>query len=369
MATERRLRIAVLGAARNVPFSVIEPVRHNEDLAAKLEVVGLASLDTAEAERFAKEWGIPKAYGSYEELLADPAIDAVYNVLPTSIRSQWSVRALRAGKHVLSETPLSSNAREAVVVQRAAEDYGRVLLEGTHPTCHPVTKRVREMLLDGKIGSLERIDLDLPVGHALQGKTVCSKTGALMGLGCHGVAIVRALAGAEPRVVKASAKLSKETPDVDSAISCDLTLPNGVAAHLDCSVEGSGSKVPTTFTVSGSNGTIRVKEWFTGQGKSSNEIALETFEGCGESVVERLDNSVTRDTFYFQLMTFVDEVMEQERCQAGGMPWEYTKSKGPSDAVRNMALIDSIYRAANMLPRPTTATPPEPYDRIGLSKL
>mmetsp|Transcript_101345 Transcript_101345/g.315909 ORF Transcript_101345/g.315909 Transcript_101345/m.315909 type:complete len:370 (-) Transcript_101345:31-1140(-) len=369
MAEPRRLRLGILGAARNVPFSVIEPVRSNEDLAARLEIVGLASLDKAEAEAFAKEWGIPKAYASFAELLADPSVEAVYNVLPTAVRCQWSVRALCAGKHVLSETPLSSNAREAVVVQRAAEDYGRVLLEGTHPTCHPVTKRVREMLLDGKIGSLERIDLALPVGHSLQGKTVCTKTGALMGLGCHGVAIVRALAGAEPRVVSASARLSKDSPEVDSAVSCALELPNGVSARVDCSVETAGSKQPTTFTISGSNGTIHVKEWFTGQGKSSNEIALETFEGCGESLVERVENSATRDTFYFQLMTFVDEVLEQERTRAAGMPWEYTKSKGPSDAVRNMALIDAIYRAASLSPRPTTAAPPEPYDRIGVSKL
>eukprot|EP00416_Gambierdiscus_australes_P039333 CAMPEP_0171111750 /NCGR_PEP_ID=MMETSP0766_2-20121228/76454_1 /TAXON_ID=439317 /ORGANISM="Gambierdiscus australes, Strain CAWD 149" /LENGTH=347 /DNA_ID=CAMNT_0011573783 /DNA_START=57 /DNA_END=1100 /DNA_ORIENTATION=+ len=347
----------------------MEPVRANPDLAVRIEVVGVASLDKDEASTFAEKWGIPKVYSCYEELLADPAVDAVYNALPTAVRCQWSVRALRAGKHVLSETPLSSNAREAVVAQRAAEDHGRVLLEGTHPTCHPVTKRVREMLLQGKIGSLERIDLALPVGHSLQGKTVCSKTGALMGLGCHGVAIVRALAGDEPRVVKASATLSKESPEVDSAMSCDLVLPNGVSAHVNCSVESSGSKSPTTFTISGSNGTIHVKEWFTGKGKSSNEIALETFEGCGDTLVERVDNPVTRDTFYFQWMTFADEVLEQERCNAGGMPWEYTKSKGPSDAVRNMALIDAIYRAASMLPRPTTAVPPEPYDRIGLSKL
>jgi len=365
----KKLKLGVLGAARNVPFSVIEPVRNNPDLADLLEVVGLASLERAEAEKFAKEWAIPKAYGSFEELLADPEIDAVYNVVPSAVRCQWSVRALLAGKHVLSETPLSSNAREAVVAQRAAEDAGRVLLEGTHPTCHPVTKRVREMLLEGKVGSLERIDLELPVGHSLQGKTVCSKTGALMGLGCHGVAIVRALTGEEPRVVTATAKLSEEAPTVDSAMSCDLALPSGVQAHVECSVETSGSGAPTTFTIQGSNGTIHVKEWFTGQGKSSNEIALETFEGCGESAVERVDNPVQRDTFYFQLMTFVDEVKEQERCNATGMPWDYTKSKGPSDAVRNMALIDAIYRAASMSPRPTTAIPPEPYDRIGLSKL
>lgn len=364
----KKLRLGILGAARNVPFSVIQPIRSNPDLAARIELVGVASLEPAQAESCAKEWGM-KAYGSYEELFADPTVDAVYNVLPTPVRCQWTVRAFLAGKHVLSETPISSNAREAVVAQRAAEDAGLVFLEGTHPTCHPVTKRVREMLLEGKIGSLESIDLTLPVGHSLQGKTVCSKTGALMGLGCHGVAIVRALAGDEPRVISAKATFSQENPNIDQSMSVDLKVPNGVQAHMECSVELSGVNMPTTFTINGSNGTIRVQEWFSGQGKSSNEIAVEVFEGCGENTVERVDNTISRDTFYFQLMTFIDEVTEQQRCSGSGLPWEYTKSKGPSDAVRNMALIDAIYRAASMNPWPSTSLPPEPYNRIGLSKL
>merc|ERR1719384_2668490 len=103
----------------------------------------------------AKQWNLPKAYASLDEMLADPSIEAVYNVLPVGVRCQWTVRALLAGKHVLSETPICVNAMEAMAAQRAAEDMGKVLLEGTHPTAHPVTKRVREMILQGKIGTLE----------------------------------------------------------------------------------------------------------------------------------------------------------------------------------------------------------------------
>merc|ERR1719229_1943343 len=174
---DRRLRLGILGAARNVPFSVLKPIQANTDLAARIDIVGIASLEHAEAEKAAKDWGIQKAYTSFDELLADPKVDAVYNVLPSPVRCQWTVKAPLAGKHVLSETPICSNAREAVVAQRAAEDAGRVLLEGTHPTCHPVTKRVRQMIMEGKVGVLEHIDLDLPVGHSLHGKMVCSKTG------------------------------------------------------------------------------------------------------------------------------------------------------------------------------------------------
>eukprot|EP00930_Biecheleria_cincta_P009066 TRINITY_DN110704_c0_g1_i1.p1 TRINITY_DN110704_c0_g1~~TRINITY_DN110704_c0_g1_i1.p1 ORF type:complete len:371 (-),score=67.27 TRINITY_DN110704_c0_g1_i1:29-1141(-) len=370
MADRKQLGLGILGAARNVPFSVLQPLRSNPDLAARLRIVGLASLEKAEAEAACKDWGIGKAYASFEELLQDPAVHAVYNVLPLSVRCEWTVKAILAGKHVLSETPSVSRAHEAVVTQRCAEDHGRVLLEGTHPTCHPVTKRVRQMIMEGKIGTLEHIDLDMPVGHSLQGKMVCSKTGALMGVGVHGVAIIRALAGEEPTVVSATAQTSAENPGVDTAMSCNLRFPSGAIAHVGCSIIPTLAKAPTKFTISGSDGIIRVQEWFTGQGKSSNEIALEQFAESGEQWVERVDNPVERDTFYFQLMGFVEEVYEQERGQAAniGMPWAYT-NKGPVDTVRNMAVIDSIYRKAGMKARESASLPPEPYDHIGRSKL
>lgn len=369
MSSERRLRLGILGAARNVPFSVLEPVRANADLSSRLHIVGIASLDQSDAESHAGRWDIPRAYRSFDEMLEDPDVDAVYNVLPTAVRCHWNVRALLAGKHVLSETPICSNAREALVAQRAAEDVGRVLLEGTHPTCHPVTKRVRQMIMEGKIGTLEHIDLNLPVNHGLQGRMVCSRTGALMSLGCHGIAIVRALTGEQPRVISAVAKPSRENPTVDATVSCNLRTPSGCVAHIGCSILEASSGEPTMFTISGAEGRIRVKEWFTGKGKSANEIELEQFAECGERFVERVRNAPTRDTFYFQWVGFVDEVREQERRSEVGFPWSYTRTRGPGDAVLNMSVIDAIYWSAEMAPWPTTAAPPEPYDRIGRSKL
>eukprot|EP00927_Polykrikos_kofoidii_P002356 TRINITY_DN10924_c0_g1_i4.p1 TRINITY_DN10924_c0_g1~~TRINITY_DN10924_c0_g1_i4.p1 ORF type:complete len:369 (-),score=69.84 TRINITY_DN10924_c0_g1_i4:195-1301(-) len=368
MAEAARLRLAILGAARNVPFSVLKPVRTNSDLAAKVEVVGLASHDIAEAEVAAKEWGVTKVFASYDELLQDASIDAVYNVLPIGIRCQWTVRALLAGKHVLSETPMCSNARETLVAQRAAEDSGRVLLEGTHPTCHPVTRRVREMIVQGSIGNIEHIELNLPVAHGLLGKTVCSKTGAVMAVGVHGVSIVRLLAGEEPKVVQATARMLPENSKVDGDTTVLMKLANGASARITCSVSPSTGSAHSMYTITGSAGVINVEEWFS-SGKSSNKIAVETFEASGLRTVETVANPTSRDTFYFQLMAFADEVFEQRRLKASGLPWEYSKSKGPSDAVRNMAVIDAIYRAAGMPPRGSAAAPPQPYDRIGMSSL
>lgn len=366
---DRRLRLGILGAARNVPFSILKPREANKDLAARFDVVGIASLEKSEAESAAKDWGIPTAYASFDEMLADPQVDAVYNVTPAAVRCQWTIKAILAGKHVLSETPMCVNAREAMVAQRAAEDQGRVLIEGTHPTCHPVTKRVCEMIKEGKVGSVEHVDLDLPVGHSLQGKMVCSKKGALMGVGIHGVAIVRELVGEEPAVISASAQRSKENRDIDEKVSFNLKFPCRAGAHITCSISPDSASLPSVFMISGNAGTIRVKEWFTGSSKGSHEIELEQFDGAGHQYVERVDIQPSRDTFYYQMMTFIDEVVEQEKRQVVGLPWSYTKSKGPSDAVRNMALIDAIYKSAGMRPWPTTEIPPEPYNRIGMSKL
>jgi len=169
--------------------------------------------------------------------------------------------------------------------------------------------------------------------------------------------------------VSATAQPSKESPDVDTTMSCNLRFSSGAAAHIGCSVALDSKESPSVFTITGAAGRIRVKEWFTGKGKSANEIALEQFDESGERSVERIDNPEVRDTFYFMLSTFVAEVRGQERRQEVGLPWSYGHSKGPGDAVMSIALIDAIYRAAGMKPRASASPLPEPYDRIGQSKL
>jgi len=371
----KSLQLGILGAARNVPFSVLDPIKQNSDLS--VTVVGVASLEKAEAEKAAKEWGIPKAFASYEELLADPSIDAVYNATPFSVRASWSVKALQAGKHVLSETPIGCNALEAVALQRAAEDAGKVMLQGTHPTCHPVTKRARELILDNKIGGLEMIEMKLPIAHGLSGALVCGKTGATTNLGVHAAAIVRTLSGEEARVISAVASKSKDDPKIDIEMRCELIMPSGAQAKLHLSVADSTKKMPSVFTITGCNGIIRCKEFFSGSGASSNEIELEQFEGVGEQWTEHVDNDIQRNTFYYQLKTFTDEITEQTnrqkvaRTQDGlpGYPWHYTKCPGPVDAVRNLALVDCIYRAAGMQPKLSTTALPAPYSLGPVSKL
>ena len=114
-----------------------------------VEVAAVASRDHARAEAYAAEHGIARAHGSYEALLADPDVDAVYVSLPNSLHVEWSIRALEAGKHVLCEKPIASNAAEAERMAQAADDAGRVLVEAFHWRYHPLAARVKELIASG----------------------------------------------------------------------------------------------------------------------------------------------------------------------------------------------------------------------------
>mmetsp|Transcript_56545 Transcript_56545/g.89801 ORF Transcript_56545/g.89801 Transcript_56545/m.89801 type:complete len:392 (+) Transcript_56545:67-1242(+) len=391
MSGARPLRIGILGAARGAPMIVIKPIKRNPDLAAKIELVAVAARDAARASAFAKEWGIPRSYGSYAELLADPEIDAVYISLPNMLHCEWTVKTLQAGKHVLCGKPLSSNAREAVVMQRAAEDAGKVCLEAFHAIRHPIFKQVRELVTEGKVGSVRHVSVKYMVNLASYDQRVRSQMhtptpvaqdyrmrsecagGVTMDLGCYCVAIIRAVTGEEPRVVKATAQRWRDDQDIDAAMVCFMELPSGATAEFECSFVAKEYSQPIQLKIAGTGGDLRAEGLFSSH--KANRIVLEQWDDSGIVSSESVDDpnpASTHDSFYYQLLAFVDEVREQEKrsdeCQ--GLPWAY-KSIGnaPSDSVRNMAVIDDIYRAAGMKPRSTLFAPPAPYNSIGSSKL
>ena len=137
----------------NINRKLLEGVRGTDEAT----VVAVASRDRSRAEQFAREHGIERALGSYEELLEDPDVEAVYNPLPNSLHVPWSVRALEAGKHVLCEKPLTRRPAEAEEAFAAAERSGRLLMEAFMWRHHPQTRRLRELLDEGVIGRLRLI--------------------------------------------------------------------------------------------------------------------------------------------------------------------------------------------------------------------
>ena len=123
----------------------------------KVDLVAVASRDQARAAEYAKTWKIPRAYGSYEALLADPEVEAVYISLPNSLHCQWAVKALEAGKHVLCEKPLSRHASDVEAAFDTAERTGRLLSEAFMYRHNPQTKRAKQLVDDGAIGELRLI--------------------------------------------------------------------------------------------------------------------------------------------------------------------------------------------------------------------
>jgi len=198
-------------------------------------VVAVASRDRSRAEQFAREHGIERALGSYEELLADPEVEAVYIPLPNSLHVPWSVRALEAGKHVLCEKPLTRRPAEAEEAFAAAERSGRLLMEAFMWRHHPQTRRLRELLDEGVIGRLRlvRASFSFPLREAenirLDGEL---DGGGLMDVGCYCVSGVRFVAGAEAERVSAEQVIGGK--GVDIALSATLRFPDDVLAQFDC---------------------------------------------------------------------------------------------------------------------------------------
>jgi predicted dehydrogenase len=199
----------------------------------EVEVVAVASRSPETAERYAREYRIARAHGSYEALLADPEVDVVYISLPNSLHLEWTVRALEAGKHVLCEKPLGRRAAEVEAAFDVAERLGRLLMEAFMYRHHPQTHRLTELVASGAVGRLRLIRsafsfLTRDTGNVRM--TTALDGGALMDVGCYCVNATR-LIGGEPERVSAEQTLGGDGVDVTFAAT--MRLPGDVLAVFD----------------------------------------------------------------------------------------------------------------------------------------
>jgi D-xylose 1-dehydrogenase (NADP+, D-xylono-1,5-lactone-forming) len=229
--------------SKPVRFGFLSTARINRRLLAaaakseRAEVVGVASRDASRAEAYAVEHGIARSYGSYEALLGDPDIDAVYISLPNSLHVEWSVRALTAGKHVLCEKPLTRSPEEAEEAFDAAERAGRVLMEAFMWRHSPQTAKLVQLVEGGVIGELRlvRATFSFPVeGRRNIRLDPELEGGALMDVGTYGVSAARLLGG-EPN--RAYGEQVIGDTGVDVLFTGLLRFPRGVIAQLDAGME------------------------------------------------------------------------------------------------------------------------------------
>jgi D-xylose 1-dehydrogenase (NADP+, D-xylono-1,5-lactone-forming) len=225
------LQLGVLGAAR-IARSFIDAVRPSR----KIVVAAVASRDAERAGTFARDTGVPKVHASYEALLADPAIEAVYVPLPNNLHATWAIRAAEAGKHVLCEKPLAASAAEARAIFEAARRRGVFVVEAYPYLAQPQTLKMRELLAAGAIGNLQIIQAAF--GFPLTDATNIRMSpdlagGAIMDAGSYPVSFVRIVAGMRPVRVQAIARWGAS--GVDLTTMGTLQFGSGLLAQISCS--------------------------------------------------------------------------------------------------------------------------------------
>jgi xylose dehydrogenase (NAD/NADP) len=245
------------------------------------EFVAVGSRDLERAQEWAHAKGIARAHGSYDELLADPDVDAIYNPLPNSMHVEWSIRALEAGKHVLCEKPLSRHPDDVERAFDAAEREGRLLAEAFMWRHHPQVARTRELLDAGEIGDLRVIRAafgyragdpdDIRLQASLDG-------GGLMDVGCYCVSGARTLAASEPELASADL-VAGGHGGVDVSLVGTLRFPGDVLAHFDCGLSYTGGDL---LEAVGTHGSLFLDDPWHGR-----DAVIEVRRGDGS--VERVE--------------------------------------------------------------------------------
>jgi predicted dehydrogenase len=316
------VRIGILGTARIAVPALIGAAR---PIAQDVVVAAVAARESSRASGYAAQHGIPVAYGSYDQLLADPGIDAVYNPLPNSLHAAWTLKAIAAGKHVLCEKPFASNAAEAAEVAEAADEAGLIVMEAMHYRYHPlITKLVSHA---EQIGPVRHIQCwtsftiadpsNIRYDYRLGG-------GALMDGGCYALDCIRLLTG-EPEVRAAVCGPVPGHPDVDQATAARLDFPGG-SAWVDSAFTRDGD-YRADLHVIGDNGYLRLSNFiFARDGHlvvTSRDGVVADIRGGGDT------------TYTWQLRALAAAIQR-------GEPFPTTAA----NAVTTMRLIDDCYLAA-----------------------
>jgi predicted dehydrogenase len=329
MVEPRPLRFGILGAARIAPDALVKAAQK----VPAVEVVAVAARDPKRAREFATANGIPRVVASYDDLVNDPGLDVIYNPLPNSLHCEWSVAALRAGKHVLCEKPLASNAIEAERMAQAAQDSGKLLGEAFHYRYHPLADRIHELVHDGTIGRLLHVEgqFSVPIPETNIRFDWNLAGGATMDLGCYPLHMIRYFSGLTPRVIRARAETGPK--NIDIAMDVDLELAPGVTAKMSCAMK-KDSPLAATLVARGERGELRVFNPIAPQ--RGHQLTVKT--GAGEK-----NETVPGDsTFTYQLRAFVKAVRGEAAFPTDG-----------AQGIVNMRVIDDVYRAAGLPPRAT----------------
>ena len=325
------LRIGIVSAANIVPEALVAPAAANP----QVRLTAIAARDRQRAEEFASTHGVENVLDSYDDVCSSELVDAVYIATPAALHREWTLKALAAGKHVLCEKPIGSNADDARAMVEAGTAAGLVMMEAFHWRYHPIAAMIRRIVTD-EIGPPVRLDASFTVGHIPDDDIrfdVPLGGGALMDLGVYPLQWVRfaANAGAEPIVVSAHAGRTRGLVDVE--IEAELSFGRDCSARIHCSMV-SGVPFAASLRVEGERGTLLVNNPLAPQ--RGNDLHITTAAG------DRHEKAPLTTTYAHQLEAFVDAVTNGTAIPTGG-----------SDSIAMMTTVDAIYTAAGLGPRPS----------------
>jgi predicted dehydrogenase len=327
MPEKKPIRFGILGAARIAPDALIKAALN----VPEAEVVAVAARDSKRAQEFATANGIARVLATYDDLVNDSDLDVIYNPLPNSMHCEWTIAALRAGKHVLCEKPLASNAAEAERMARAADESGKILGEAFHYRYHPLADRVRALITDGTLGRLVHLEghFAVPIPETNIRFDWSLAGGATMDLGCYPLHMIRYFSGMTPRVVSATAETGPV--NIDIAMNVDLELAGGVTARMTCAMK-KDSVINATFMARCDRGELRVINPIAPH--RGHQLTVKTDAG------EKSETVPGDTTFTHQLRAFVKAVRGEAKFPTDG-----------AEGIINMRVIDDVYRAAGLPPR------------------
>ncbi len=316
----RTLRWGLLGTAR-INRAVIGPLKKSK----RNQLAGVASRQAANAEAYAKEWDIHRAFGSYEAMLDDPGIDVVYISLPNSLHAEWTIRAARAGKHVLCEKPLALSVEEVDAMIQAGRENGVTIAEAFMYRHTPQTLRVQDIVRSNELGEIWLIrgtfafnltrKSDVRLEPELGG-------GCLWDVGCYPVSYARMLLGREPVEVEGFQKLGPT--GVDLAFTGQMRFEGETIAQVDSAFYGAARRV---VEIHGSQGSLTIPNPFIPR---SGEVVI--FRQGEREEVLRIPES---DPYLDEIEDLANVILD------GGMP---RVTLGDSRA--NVAALTALYASA-----------------------
>ena len=323
-----RVRWGVISTAKIGREKVLPAMQGSERCA----IAAIASRDLAAAQKVAGQLGIPTAYGSYEELLADPSIEAIYNPLPNHLHVPWTIRAMEAGKHVLCEKPISLNAAEAAQLIEARARTGRLVAEAFMVRQNPQWVRARALARAGALGEVRAIQTCFTY-HLVDPANVRNQAdiggGGMMDIGCYAIATARYIFGAEP--TRVAALIDRDPAmGIDRMASALIEFPGARHLTFTCATQLSPHQ---RVTIVGTKARLEILIPFNAPNASPCRIVLDDGRDLagGGAVVEEFP---VNDQYGLQGDAFSRAVRGEQALE---FPIE--------DAVLNMRVIDAAFRA------------------------